>query len=108
MHHNPSFLFLSLSHIHTHVVVQSVSCVQLFATPWTAANQALLSITNSWSLLKLMSIETEMPSNHLDLCRPLLLLPSILPRIRVFSQLALCIKWPKHIHNLKSALTSTI
>ena len=67
MHHNPPFLFLSLSHIHTHVVVQLFNCVQLFATPWTAANQAFLSITNSWSLLKLMSIETEMPSNHLDL-----------------------------------------
>ena len=99
--------FVSLSHIHTHVVVQSLSCVQLFATPWTAAHQAFLSITNSWSLLKLMSIETEMPSNHLDLCRPLLL-PLILPSIRVFSELALCIKWPKCIHNLKSAFTSTM
>ena len=67
-------------------LVQSLSHVQLFATPWTAAHQASLSITNSWSLLKLMSIESVMPSNHLILCRPLLLLPSIFPSIRVFSQ----------------------
>ena len=65
--------------------VQSLSRVQLFATPWTAAWQASQSITNSWSLRKLMSIESVMPSNHLILCRPLLLLPSILPSIRVFS-----------------------
>ena len=65
--------------------VQLLSHVQLFATPWTAARQASLSITNSWSLLKLMSIELVMPSNHLTLCHPLLLLPSIFPRIRVFS-----------------------
>ena len=65
--------------------VQSLSHVQLFATPWTAAHQASLSITNSWSLLKLMSIESVMPSNHLILCRSLLLLPSIFPSIRVFS-----------------------
>ena len=65
--------------------VQSLSCVQLFVTPWTAAHQASLSITNSRSLPKLMSIESVMPSNHLILCRPLLLLPSILPSIRVFS-----------------------
>ena len=65
--------------------VQSLSPVQLFATPWTAARQASLSITNSWSLLKLMSIESVMPSNHLILCRPLLLLPPIPPSIRVFS-----------------------
>ena len=64
--------------------VQSLSCVQLFATPWTTAHQASLSITNSWSLPKLMSIESVMPSNHLILCRPLLLLPSIFPSIRVF------------------------
>ena len=75
------------------VVVQSVSCVRLFATPWTAARQASLSITNSRSLLKLMSIESAMPSNHFILGRPLLLLPSIFPSIRVFSnELALCIK----------------
>ena len=66
-------------------LVQLLSCVQLFATPWTAARQASLSITNSWSLLKLMSIELVMPSNHLILCHPLLLLPSIFPSIRVFS-----------------------
>ena len=73
--------------------VQSLSCVQLFATPWTAARQASLSFTNSWSLLKLMSIELVMPSNHLILCRPLLLLPSILPSIRVFSnESVLCIR----------------
>ena len=74
----------------------SVSCVQLFATPWTAARQASLSITNSWSLLKLMSIESVMPSNHLILCHPLLLLPSIFPSIRVFSyESVLSIRWPK-------------
>ena len=66
--------------------VQSLSRVQLFATPWTAACQASLSITNSWSLLKLMSIESVMPSNHLILCRPLLLPPSIFPSITVFSK----------------------
>ena len=76
---------------------QSVNRVQLFVTPWTAACQASLSITNSQSLLKLMSIESVMPFNHLILCRPLLLLPSILPGIRVFSnELTLCIRWPKY------------
>ena len=65
--------------------VQSLSCVQLFVTPWTAACQAFLSIINSWRMLKLMSIESVMPSNHLILCCPLLLLPSIFPSIRVFS-----------------------
>ena len=65
--------------------VQLLSCVQLFATPWPTACQASLSITNSWSLLKLMSIESVMPSNHLILCRSLLLLPSIFPNIKVFS-----------------------
>ena len=75
--------------------VQSLSCVRLFATPWTAAHQASLSITNSQSLLKLMS--TEVPSNHLILCRPLLLPPSICPSIRVFSnKSALHIRWPKY------------
>ena len=72
-----------------------VSHVQLFATPWTAAHQTSLSITNSWSLPKPMSIESVMPSNHLILCRPLLLLPSIFPNIRVFSnESALHIRWP--------------
>ena len=74
----PSCLFLFISS------VQLLSCVQLFATPWTAAHQASMSITSSWSLLRLMSIELVMPSNHLILCQPLLL-PSILPSIRVFS-----------------------
>ena len=77
--------------------VQSLSHVRLFVTPWTAACQASLSITNSQSLLKLMSIELVMPSNHLILCHPLLLLPSIPPSIRVFSNVsALCIRWPKY------------
>ena len=77
--------------------IQSLSCVQLFATPWTAAHQASLSITNSQSPLKLMSIELVMPSNHLILCRPLLLPPSIFPSIRVFSiESVLCIRWPKY------------
>jgi len=77
--------------------VQSLSHVWLFVTPWTAAYQAFLFITNSWSLLKLMSIESVMPSNHLNLCHPLLLLPSIFPSIRVFSnESALCIRWPKY------------
>jgi len=77
--------------------VQSLSRVQLFVTPWTAARQASLSITNSWSLLKLMSIESVMPSNHLILCCPLLLPPSIFPSIRIFSnESVLCIRWPKY------------
>ena len=77
--------------------VQSLSHVQLFATPWTAARQASLSITNSQSLLKLISIELVMPSNHLILCHPLLLPPSIFPSIRVFSnESALHIRWPKY------------
>ena len=76
---------------------QSLSHVWLFATPWTAARQASLSITNSRSLPRLMSIESVMPSNHLILCRPLLLLPSIFPSIRVFSnELAFRIRWPKY------------
>ena len=77
--------------------VQLLSRVQLFVTPWTAAHQASLSITNFWSSLKLMSIELVMPSNHLILCHPLLFLHSIFPRIRVFSnESALCIRWPKY------------
>ena len=76
--------------------VQSLICVWLFATSWTAAHQVFLSITNSWSLLKLMSIESVIPSNHLILCHPLLLPPSIFPRIRVFSnELVLPFRWPK-------------
>ena len=77
--------------------VQLLTQVQLFATPWTAVRQASLSITISCSLFKLVSIESVMPSNHLILCRPLLLLPSILPSIRVFSnESTLCIRWPKY------------
>ena len=77
--------------------VHSLSHVQLFATPWIAACQASLSITNSQILLKLMSIKSVMPSNHLILCHPLLLLPSICPSIRVFSnESVLCIRWPKY------------
>ena len=77
--------------------VQLLSCFWLFATPWTAARQASLSITNSQSLLKLMSIELVMASNHLDLCCPLLLLPSIFPSIRVFSnESVLHVRWPKY------------
>ena len=73
-----------------------LSHVRLFATPWTAAHRASLSITNSWTLLKVMSIESVMPSNHLILCRPLLLLPSIFPSIRVFSnESVLHVRWPK-------------
>ena len=77
--------------------VQSLSHVHLFATLWTLAHQASLSITNSWSLLKLMSIESAMPPNHLILCHPLVLLPSIFPSIRVFSnESVLRITWPKN------------
>ena len=77
--------------------VQSLGRVQLLVTPWTAAHQASLYITNSQSLLKLMSTESVMPSNHLILSHPFLLLPSIFPSIRVFSkELVLCIKWPKY------------
>ena len=77
--------------------VQSLSHVRLFVTPWNAGRQASLSITNSRSLLKLMSIELVMPSNHLILCLPLLLLPSIFPSIRVFSnESCLHIRWPKY------------
>ena len=77
--------------------VQSLSRVQLFATPWTAARQTSLSITNSWSLFRLIPIESVMTSNHLILCLPLFLLPSIFPSIRVFSnESALHIKWAKY------------
>ena len=77
--------------------VQMLSCVRLFVSPCTVAHQTSLSITNSWSLLKLMSIESLMPSNHLILCHLLLLMPSILPSIRVFcNESVLCIRWPKY------------
>ena len=79
------------------IVVQLLSRVRLFVTPWTAARQASLSITNSWSLLKFMSIMSVMPSNHLILCHPLLHPPSIFPSIRVFSnESVLRIRWPKY------------
>ena len=87
------FLFFSLCV----AVVQSLSYVLLFVTAWTAACQTSLSFTISWSLLKLMSVESMMPSNHLILCGPLFLLPLIFPSIRVFSnESALCIRWPKY------------
>ena len=80
-----------------HIFQFSRSVMSDSATPWTAACQASLSITNSWNLFKLMSIESVMPSNHLILCRPLLLLPSISPSIRVFpNESLLCIRWPKY------------
>ena len=90
--------FLSPSDTETLLfIVQSLSCVRLFLTPWVAAYQASLSFTLSWSLLKLISIELVMPSNHLILCCPLLLLPSIFPGIKVFSsELALHIRWPNY------------
>ena len=79
------------------VQFSSLSCVRLFATPWVAAQQASLSISNSQSSPKLMSIESVMPSSHLILCRPLLLLPSIFPSIRVFlNESTLCMRWPKY------------
>ena len=106
---NPHLLYLlhwqadslPLSHLGSPVIkfssVQSLSHVQLFATPWIAARQASLSITNSQSLLKLMSIESVMPSSHLILCRPLLLLPPIPPSIRVFSsESTLRMMWPEY------------
>ena len=79
------------------VVVQSLGHVWLFVTSWTVSHQASLSFTIFWSLLKLMSTKFVMPSNHLILCHPLLLLPSIFPSVRVFSnELTLCIRWPKY------------
>ena len=85
---NPSILLQS---------VQLLSRVRLFATPWIAARQASLSITNSWSSLKLTSMESVMPSSHLILCHPLFLLPPIPPSIRVFSsESTLCMRWPKY------------
>ena len=90
------------------VVVQSLSHVQLFVTPWTVARQASLSITNSWSLLKLMSIELVMSSNHLILCHPLLLLPSIFPSIRLFTnESALFIRWPKYWSSALVSISSS-
>ena len=86
------YKYVSHANLHLYISVQSLSCVQLFVTLWTTAHQASLFITNYWSLLKLISIKLVMPSNHLILCHPLLLLPSIFLTIRVFSnELALCI-----------------
>ena len=85
LRHTSNSHWLSISHLVMYIFAQSLGYVQLLATPWTAARQASLSITNSRSLLKLVSIESVMPSNHLVLCHPLLLPPSILPSIRVFS-----------------------
>ena len=94
MHSRPSWLTEDSVQFSS---VQLLSHVQLFATPWTAACQASLSITNSRSLLKLMSIKSVMPSNHLILCHPLLLLPSVFLSIRVFSnESVLHIRWPKY------------
>ena len=104
---NKYFLFISILCVYNsdHMMLDSVqfssvqllSCVRLFVTPWIAAHQASLSITNSWSSLKLTSIESVMPSSHLILCRPLLLLPPIPPSIRVFSnESTLCMRWPKY------------
>ena len=88
---------INISHVLQFSSVQSLSRVRLFATPWTVAYQVSLSLTNSCSLLKLMSIELVMPSNHLTLCHPLLLRPSIFPSIRVFSsESVLLIRWPKN------------
>ena len=96
-----SFFAFGVLQIHCLVQfssVQSLSCVRLFATPWTTAHQVSLSITNSQSLPKLMSIESVIPSNHLILCHPLLLPPSIFPSIRIFSKkLTLLIRWPKYL-----------
>ena len=88
---------MSLVEPNEAVVVQPLNCVRLFGIPWTAACQASLSFIISQSLLKLMSIELAMPSNHLILCQPLLLLPSILPSIRIFSnESAFHIRWPEY------------
>ena len=93
---NPLYVYIYM-YMYEFSSVQSLSHVQLFETPQTAARQASLSVTNSWSLVKLMFIESVMPFNHLILCRPLLLLTSIFPSIRIFSnESALHIRWPKY------------
>ena len=95
--HRNLLRFYTLTTKYQFSSVHLLSHVGLFATPWTTAHQASLSITNSWSLLKLMSIELVMPSNHLILCHPLLLPPSIFPSIRVFhNESVLHIRWPKY------------
>ena len=92
--------YLKIIWVHQFSSVQSLSHVWLFATSWIAAHQASLSITNSWSLLKLMSVESVMPSSHLILCCPLIFLPPIPPSIRVFSnESALRMRWPKYASN---------
>ena len=83
-------------HIQTQISVQSLSRVRLFVTPWIAAHQTSLSITNSWSSLKLMPTQLVMPFSHLILCRPLLLLPPMPPSIVFSNESALCIRWPKY------------
>ena len=93
-----TYIEISLQYLYLYfiVVAQSPGCVQFFQTPWTAACQACLSLTISWSLPKFMSIESMMPSNHLIFYHPLLLLPTIFPSVRVFSnELAVHIRWPK-------------
>ena len=93
----PSILHCNIWDIWSFSSIQLLSCVWLFATPWTAAHQASLSISNTQILLKLMSIKLVMPSNHLILCRPLLLPPSVFSSIRIFaSESVLCIRWPKY------------
>ena len=90
------FIFRAFCKLRKMQSVQLLSHVRLFVTPWTTARQVSPSIVKSWSLLKLMSTGSMMPSNHLILCCPLLLLPSIFPSIRVFSsESVLCIRWPK-------------
>ena len=97
MSHENNQVPMYLTNGWTFSSVQSLSCVRLFVTPWITARQASLSITNSRSSPKLMSVELVMPSDHLILCRPLLLLPSIPPSIRVFSnESTLCMRWPKY------------
>ena len=97
LHTNLTCIHIFGNHLKVYCSIQSLSHVRLFVTPWTAIRQVSQSITNSQSLLKLMSIESVMPSNHLILCRPLLLPSSIFPSIRVFSnESALCIRWPKY------------
>ena len=96
-HQAPLFSEEALLHAYVLLSVQLLSHVQLFVTPWTAAHQASLYITNSRSLLRLMSIESVMSSSHLILCHPLFLPPSVFPSIRVFSNgLVLHIRWPKY------------
>ena len=100
---NVTYVWWSYNHYimyithHTFNLLQSLSHIQLFETPWTAAHQAPLSSTISWSLIKLMPIKSVMPYNHLILCQLLLLLPSIFPSTKVFSnESILCIRWPKY------------